>query len=58
MGERLPKKNRVSPWVLIISGFAALILIGTVLLMLPFSSRDGHAASLGDAAFTATSAVF
>ncbi len=40
-----------------ILGFAGIILIGTVLLMLPISTVDGHASSFADAIFTATSAT-
>ena len=57
MGKSYRKKQRISPWILIILGFAAVIMIGTALLMLPFSSHGEHAASFGDAMFTATSAV-
>ena len=42
---------------IIIMGFSLVILAGTLLLMLPFSSVDGGCASFGDALFTATSAV-
>lgn len=42
---------------IIILGFAAAILIGSILLMLPIATRDGSGASFGDALFTATSAV-
>lgn len=41
----------------IILGFAGVILLGTLLLMLPFSTGDGEGASFSDALFTATSAV-
>ena len=54
--EGFRKKRKLSPWILIISGFAAVILIGAVLLVLPVSSRGG-AASFGDALFTSVSAV-
>ena len=57
MDEVLEKKRRVSPWIIIILGFAAVILAGTVLLMLPISSGDGRSASFGDSLFTAVSAV-
>ena len=50
------KKRRLSPWILIISGFAAVILLGTALLMLPISSK-GEPAPFGDALFTSVSAV-
>jgi trk system potassium uptake protein len=54
-----PRVRRPSrPGVLIlILGFLTLILIGTVLLMLPFASRDEGSAGLIRALFTATSAV-
>ena len=51
------KSERVSPARIIISGFLLLILLGTVLLMLPFSTREWGGASFFDALFTATSAT-
>ena len=47
----------MSSFQFIVLGFAGLILAGALLLMLPVASRDGRAASFGDALFTATSAV-
>ena len=38
-------------------GFAIIILVGTLLLMLPISSRDGKSLDFIDALFTATSAT-
>lgn len=38
-------------------GFLVVITIGTLLLMLPFASRDGQSASFINALFTATSAT-
>lgn len=49
-------KKGVSPTRLIVASFFAVIVIGTLLLMLPFSSK-GAAISLVDAFFTATSAT-
>lgn len=57
MDEAPEKKRRVSPWIIIVLGFAAVILAGTALLMLPVSSRTGKPVPFGDAAFTAVSAV-
>ncbi len=57
MGGLLRKKQRVSPWILIVLGFAAVVLIGTVLLVLPVSSREGGSVPFSDALFTAVSAV-
>ncbi len=42
---------------IILFGFADVIFIGTLLLMLPAASADHNACSLQDALFTATSAV-
>lgn len=50
------KLNRIQPVQIIIIGFASLILIGTFLLMLPISTKNGQGASFIDALFTATSA--
>ena len=41
----------------VVSGFVTVISVGTVLLLLPFSSASGSTTSPIDAAFTATSAV-
>ena len=49
--------KRLSSSQIIILGFAALILIGSLLLMLPISTQDGSGAIFSDALFTATSAV-
>lgn len=49
--------KRLSSSQIIILGFAFLILLGSFLLMLPFSTQDGQGADLADALFTATSAV-
>ena len=51
------KSERVSPARIIIFGFLLLILLGTALLMLPFSTRVWGGASFFDALFTATSAT-
>ena len=51
------KKNRqLSPSQIIPLSFLAMILLGTLLLMLPFATRDGRGAGLETALFTATSA--
>ena len=49
--------NRMSGFRIILAGFAAVILIGTGLLMLPAASRSGEAVPAGDALFTSVSAV-
>lgn len=50
-------KKRITSAQIIAVGFAALILFGSALLMLPISTADGNGASFFDALFTATSAV-
>ena len=50
------KRFSLSSFQLIILGFAALILVGAVLLTLPISTRDRSATPFGEALFTATSA--
>ncbi len=57
MEELLHKKKRLTSAQIIILGFSGVILIGTFLLMLPFSRREGAAAPFLDALFTSTSAV-
>lgn len=47
----------ISPGRLIALGFAAMILVGTLLLCLPIAHRPGAQVSFTDALFTATSAV-
>jgi len=51
------KTEKITPAQIIILGFLLLIALGTLLLMLPFSTRDGGGASFPDALFTATSAT-
>ncbi len=48
---------KLSPPQILVLGFAAAILIGTLLLMLPYSSASGHSLRFIDALFTATSAT-
>jgi trk system potassium uptake protein TrkH len=53
---RKPKTGGASPLVLIY-GFLGAIVIGTILLILPISSKTGEVTSFVDALFTSTSAV-
>ncbi|MDD5037996.1 MAG: potassium transporter TrkG [Dehalococcoidales bacterium] len=54
----VPRPNTpFSSTLLLIYGFAALIILGTILLILPVSSTSGRFTSPIDALFTATSAV-
>lgn len=50
-------EKRLTSAQIIILGFAAVILFGSLLLMLPFSTQEGRGATFSDALFTATSAV-
>ena len=43
---------------MIVVGYLLLILLGSILLMLPVSSRDGNMTSFADALFTSTSASY
>lgn len=49
--------RRLSPARIIALGFALVILLGSLLLSLPFSIRDGVSLSYVDALYTSTSAV-
>ena len=50
-------KRKLTSFQIIILGFFGVILFGTFLLMLPFSSRSGLATPFSEALFTSTSAV-
>lgn len=54
---RLLHKNNKSPFRIIILGFLLVILAGSILLMLPVSSRAGESTPFLPALFTSTSAV-
>lgn len=54
---RFKLKKPFSPGQVLAFGFAAIILLGAALLMLPFCSRDGESISFLDALFTSTSAT-
>ena len=49
--------KKQSPGRLIAMGFASVILIGTILLLMPVSVKEGAEVSFIDALFTSTSAV-
>lgn len=48
---------RLSPPQILVMGFGAIILLGTILLMLPISNTTGEPLNFMDALFTATSAT-
>ena len=49
--------RKLSSSQIILFGFAGVILVGTLLLLLPFATNSGQSASFWDALFTSTSAV-
>ena len=53
---RVPPKNFGSPYILM-GGFSVLIVVGTLLLLLPFTNTQGEVTPFMDAFFTATSAI-
>ncbi|MGE5421740.1 MAG: TrkH family potassium uptake protein [Ignavibacteriales bacterium] len=50
-------KKGITPTQFIVVGFAVIILLGAILLTMPFSVRSGNLNNFIDALFTATSAV-
>ena len=50
-------RKQLSSFQIIILGFASLIMIGSILLMLPIATQNSEGAHFLDALFTATSAV-
>ena len=57
MPEKMCKKKHLTSFQLIILGFAGVIFLGSILLMLPFSSLEKVPTPFHEALFTATSAV-
>ena len=55
--EIIRRKRRLSSFQIIILGFAGVILIGALLLMLPISTTGGNVTPFNETLFTATSAV-
>ena len=55
--EQIHRKRRLSSFQIIILGFAGVILLGALLLMLPISTTGGTVTPFNEALFTATSAV-
>ncbi len=57
MSMFIHKRKKLTSFQIIILGFSCMILLGTVFLMLPFSSREGIVTPFSEALFTSTSAV-
>ena len=55
--ERIYRKRRLSSFKIIILGFAGVILLGALLLMLPISTTGGNVTPFNETLFTSTSAV-
>ena len=57
MSKDIHKKKHLSSFQLIILGFASVILLGAIILMLPVSSAEGVITPFNQTLFTSTSAV-
>ena len=57
LDQQRSRHNHITSFQIIILGFFSIIIIGSLLLMLPFATKEAGCASFGDALFTATSAV-
>lgn len=55
--DRQKRNFKMRPALMILLGFACIILVGAFLLCLPISNKDGEWLSFFDALFTATSSV-
>ena len=51
------KSGKIHPYMIIISSFLSVILIGTILLVMPFASTSGKSIGFVDSLFMATSSV-
>lgn len=57
MAEVVKKKKKITSFQIIILGFAAVVLAGALLLMLPISTKENVVTPFNEALFTSTSAV-
>jgi trk system potassium uptake protein TrkH len=57
MGEKMNLFKKMSPARYIVFGFASVITLGAIILLLPISANEGVQVSVIDAFFTSTSAV-
>ena len=57
MADLIHKKKKLTSFQIIILGFAGVILVGALLLMLPISTKGGNLTPFNQALFTSTSAV-
>ena len=57
MGKAIKKRRRLTSFQIILIGFVGVIVLGALILMLPFSSKSGVVTPFNQTLFTATSAV-
>ncbi len=57
MAKKYKDITKLQPTQVLVIGFAAIIIIGALLLNLPFASQNGESVGFINAVFTATSAV-
>lgn len=57
MADLIHKKRHLTTFQIIILGFAGVIMVGALLLMLPISTKTGMVTPFHEAIFTSTSAV-
>ena len=57
MADPVRKKGHLSSFQMIILGFAGVILVGALLLMLPIATKSRAVTPFNEALFTSTSAV-
>ena len=51
------KNKKIHPYIIIIVSFLSIIIAGTILLVMPFTTKDFHSIGFVDSLFMATSAV-
>lgn len=57
MADPLHRKRKIESFQVIVLGFAGVIFVGALLLMLPISTKSGVVTPFNEALFTSTSAV-
>lgn len=57
MAKVIKKRKRLTSFQIILLGFVGVILLGALILMMPFSSKSGSFTPFHQAVFTSTSAV-
>ena len=57
MADLIHKKRQLTSFQIIILGFAGVILVGALILMLPISTKSGVVTPFNEALLTSTTAV-